>query len=90
MYKINSKTAPTYLQELFPDREDLYNLRTNDTFHIPCFQTMTYGKKSFQYYGSELLMHIPSNIRSKVPLSSFKSAVTSWLNSQNNANINFL
>jgi len=45
MYKIKSKTAPTYLQELFSDREDLYNLRTNDTFHISHFQTMTYGKK---------------------------------------------
>lgn len=51
MYKIKSKMAPTYLQELFSDRKDLYNLRTNDTFHIPHFQTMTYGKKSFQYYG---------------------------------------
>ena len=65
MYKRKSKMAPTYLQELFSDREDLYNLSTNDTFHIPHFQTMTYGKKSFRYYGSKLWMHIPSKSEAK-------------------------
>ena len=91
MYKIKNKMAPLYLQEIFSVREDIYNLRANDTFSIPQFNSIKYGKKSLRYYGAKLWAHIPSNIRSKVSLSSFKSAVTDWLHNQNDImNINFL
>ena len=50
MYKIKNKMAPLYLQEIFSVREDIYNLRANDTFSIPQFNSIKYGKKSLRYY----------------------------------------
>jgi len=91
MYKIKNKMAPTYMQEMFRTREDVYNLRDNDTFNIPVFKTIKFGRKSFKYYGAKLWINIPSNIRSKVSLNSFKSPVNKWLLTENNlSNIDFL
>ena len=91
MYKIKNKMAPAYMQEMFRTREDIYNLRDNDTFNIPVFKTIKFGRKSFRYYGAKLWINIPNNIRSKVSLNSFKSAVNKWLLTENNLlNIDFL
>ena len=79
MYKIKKEISPTYLQTLFAERELPYDMRDNDTFTIPTFNTINYGKRSFRYYGAKLWSEIPNSIKENVSLEGFKSAITKWL-----------
>ena len=91
MYKVKYKMVPEYIQELFSRRESNYDIRDNDLFDIPRFESITYGKKSFSYYGAKLWTNLPKEIKGKTSLVSFKSALTSWLlNKENLRNIEFL
>ena len=53
MYKIKNQTAPIFMQNLFVRRQSQYEMRDNDVYNIPRFKTVTYGKKSFRYYGAK-------------------------------------
>jgi len=91
MYKIKNQLSPSYVQSLFTNRESNYDMRDNDRFTIPNFNTVTYGKKSLRYYGAKLWTDIPTEIKERFSLENFKSAVTIWLeNIDDESNINFL
>lgn len=79
MFKIKRNISPQYLQSLFTNRETHYNMRDNNQFIIPHFNTVNYGKKSLNYYGAKLWSYIPIEIKESNSLASFKSAVTTWL-----------
>jgi hypothetical protein len=94
MYKVRKKTAPEYIREIFDTRENPYNLRDNDSFDLPQFNTITYGRKSFKYYGAKLWTNIPTEIKQSVSLSTFKRKIEIWLlnllENENNLTIEFL
>ena len=50
MFKVKSRLAPSYILDLVTNRELPYNVRDNDSFTLPNFNTITYGKKSLKYY----------------------------------------
>ena len=79
MYKIKNQMVPSYVQELFYRRESKYSIRDNDRFNIPRFKTITYGKKSFTYFGAKLWANIPKEIKEKPSIKCFNAALTSWL-----------
>ena len=91
MYKIKQQKVPIYVQEMFSRRESHYDIRDNDLFEIPHYKTVTYGKKSFRYFGAKLWANIPKEIKAKPSLTGFKDALTIWLlNIGNVSNIEFL
>ena len=91
MYKIKQQKVPIYVQEIFSRRESHYDIRDNDLFEIPRYKTVTYGRKSFRYYGAKLWANIPKEIKAKPTLTCFKDALTIWLlNIGNVSNIEFL
>ena len=79
MYKIKNCMAPDYLAELFNVRESNYIIRNSDQFTLPKFNTMTFGRKSFTYYGAKLWNNLPNEIKESSSLSSFKTALLPWL-----------
>ena len=88
MYNVKHEMVPEYIEELFSRGESNYDIRDNDLFEIPRFESITYGKKSFRYYGAKLWANLPKEIKEKASLISFKSALTSWLlNNDNLRNI---
>jgi len=87
MYKIKKQIAPEYLVELFSVRESHYNIRNQDQFNLPNFNTITYGRKSFSYYGTKLWTNIPNAIKECVSLSSLKVALSVWLDSIEDVNL---
>jgi hypothetical protein len=90
MYKVKHQMAPEYVQELFTRKESTYEIRDNNLFNIPRFKTVSYGKKSFMYYGAKLWANIPKEIKDKPSLKFFKDALTIWLlNVENVSNIEF-
>ena len=91
MYKVRKETAPLYIQELFETHTTSYDMRDNDKFSVPFFNTITYGKKSFRYYGSKLWNNLPNEIKQNGSLSTFKSGLSSWIRSLiNTENIDFI
>ena len=91
MYKIRKKIAPPYIQELFEFRTTSYDMRDNDQFSVPVFNSITYGKRSFRYYGSKLWNKLPYEIKQNISLSTFKSGLSSWIhNLINTENTDFL
>ena len=79
MYKIGNEMAPQYLSELFRVHESNYEMRDNNKFSLPPFQSIKFGKNSFRYLGAKLWNSIPLSIKNSNSLSTFKSAITQWL-----------
>lgn len=91
MYKVKNKLVPKYILEMFHIRDIVYDIRDNDLFNIPRFKTVTYGKKSFRYYGAKLWSMIPKEIKDKTSLTCFKDALTTWIiDRENVTNLEFL
>ena len=79
MYKVRTKTAPTYVCELFKPQESQYEMRDNEKLVLPRYNTVTFGKNSMKYYGAKLWNTIPVPIKSSSSLNIFKTAITKWL-----------
>ena len=79
MYKIKNQNAPNYLVELFNIREMAHSLRNHNQFAVPSFNTITYGRKSFVYYGAKLWNNLPNEIKESNSLTNFKTALTNWI-----------
>ena len=79
MYKIRKGMAPQYLSELFRVHESNYEMRDNNKYSLPPFQSIKFGKNSFRYLGAKLWNSIPLSIKNSNSLSTFKSAITQWL-----------
>ena len=86
MYKIKNHNTPIYIQELFNARLTNYDMRDNDKFTLPSFNSISYGKKSFRYYGAKLWNNIPFEIKQNVSLDTFKNSLSRWLESLDNVN----
>ena len=79
MYKVRKGTAPSYVTELFNLQQSHYEMRDNDKFVLPNYNTISYGKSSLRYFGAKLWNNIPVDIKSSSSLSTFKSSVNKWL-----------
>ena len=53
MFKVKHDLCPPNVRKLFSLKSSTYNLRSAD-FHIPRFNTVTYGKHSLRYIGPML------------------------------------
>ena len=88
MYKVRKDMSPSYLRELFKKQETQYDMRDNEKFSLPQYNTITYGRNSVKYLGAKSRNDIPSLIRKSPSLNTFKSAVKNWLLTQDNGDVN--
>ena len=73
MYKIVSKEAPSYLNNLFKYCNDKYEMREKGSrLILPKFNTEFSKNKSFSFIGAKISNSIPYSIRSAPTLSAFK------------------
>jgi ribonucleases P/MRP protein subunit RPP40 len=79
MYKVRNGTTPTYIKELFEEQRLAYDIRDNNKFVLPQFNTIKFGKNSFRYFGAKLWNYLPIEIKNMGSLNTFKSAVHRWL-----------
>lgn len=78
VYKCKHGLNPSYLNNLFTEREIPYGLRDSSRFQQPKFDTKTFGYRSFKYYGSKLWNSIPIEVKSSVSVEIFKSKMHTW------------
>ena len=75
MYKLKNNLAPTDVAELLNLNNSRYSLRNKD-FHLPTrFNTVTYGKHSFRYFGPLLWKRLNNKVKQSPSLQSFKNAI---------------
>ena len=75
MYKAKNNLAPTEVAELLNLNNSRYSLRNKD-FHLPIrFNTVTYGKHSFRYFGPLLWKRLNNKVKQSPSLQSFKNAI---------------
>jgi len=79
MYKITNGMSPNYLSDLFKKKDSKYSMRDNNKYILPRFNTVTYGKKSFRYFGAWLWNNIPADIKASSSINTFKVNITDWL-----------
>ena len=75
MYKAKNNLAPTEVAELLNLNNSRFSLRNKD-FHLPTrFNTVTYGKHSFRYFGPLLWKRLNNKVKQSPSLQSFKNAI---------------
>ncbi len=63
---------PSFMKEIFKRKVSAYGLRDEHKLIQPRANTVTYGIKSFSYYGSHIWHLLPTNIKGAVNISEFK------------------
>ena len=74
MFKVRHNLCPPTVKNLFSLKSSTYNLRGAE-FHIPRFNTVTYGKHSLRYIGPLLWNRLSTNIKTSPSLQSFKKQI---------------
>ena len=77
VYKANRNLSPTYIQELFSQKESSYDARSV-RMELPKFNTKTFGKNSISYKGAYIWNDLPSDVRNAISLSDFKNIIKNW------------
>jgi hypothetical protein len=79
MYKVFNARSPIIVSQIFPRNDNNhYNTRNFSDFIVPCIKTVHYGTETISYLGPKVWDIIPSNIKEKQSLQSFKIAIKTW------------
>ena len=68
-------TAPLYIQNLFKEKDSVYDLHNARQLELHRCRTTTYGLRSVSYKGASLWNKIPNYLRLKTELKEFKSSL---------------
>ena len=78
MFKIKNKLVPTPMQELFPEYDNIHNLRSErfwETFNV---RTVGFGTETLLFRGKKTWLLLPDEIRNSNTLSEFKAKIKNW------------
>ena len=78
MYKVKNNLSPTFMKNIFPDREIPYNLRNLNPFQPSNVNTVFNGTETISFRGPKTWALIPKEIRNLKSLNDFKAKVKLW------------
>ena len=78
VYKVKHDLAPPFSSSFFQKHETLYDLRRSDILHLPKYNTVKYGKHSFQYMGAFIWNALPNDIKLASTILDFKTKIKHW------------
>ena len=78
IFKTQNSINPLFMNEIFRERENMYNLRNNNEFVIPRIKTVNFGSESIRCRGPQIWFSLPQDIRNTEYLSLFKSKIKRW------------
>ncbi len=62
VFKSLNDLNPMFMKEMFVEKETPYSLRDNHILCQPKFNKITYGKNTFEYYGSHIWNMLPNDL----------------------------
>ena len=75
MFKVRHDLCPPTVKNLFSLKSSTYHLPRGADFHIPRFNTVSYGKHSLKYIGPMLWNRLSTNLKNLPSLQSFKKQI---------------
>ena len=77
VYKTKNSLNPSFMRELFKQRDLQYNLRNKNTLEIPKVVRTSYGIETVQFIGQKLWQMLLPNVRESPSLKAFKKELRS-------------
>ena len=71
MFKVKDQLSPIFMNKLFVQSNNSYNLRSNPGFITENIKTVTYGSETSSYRGPQLWNQIPPSIKNSKTLIEF-------------------
>ena len=78
MFKIINNQSPTFMNEIFPQRNAAYNLRNSNTFTVPIVHTVKYSTETVRYRGQHIWHTLPQEIKDANSVQQFKNRIKFW------------
>ena len=78
IYKMKHSLNPTFMRDVFAERNNQYNLRNENHLRLPVAKTTTYGLETIEYRGCLLWSTLPPEIKDSKSLSEFKRKIKKW------------
>ena len=78
IYKCLSCENPSFMRNIFQQKELAYNLRSGSLLMLPRAKTTTYGTSSLTFRGSILWNSLPDTIKSSPSVVCFKRSIKEW------------
>ncbi len=78
VFKSLNDLNPTFMKEMFQEKEVKYELRDSNILVQPKFNKISYGRNTFQYYGSHIWNQLPNAIKECTNINSFKELLKNW------------
>ena len=71
IFKTQNNKNPSFMNEIFRERVNMYNLRNNNDLVLPRIKTVNFGSESIRDRGPQLWFSLPQDIRNTESLSLF-------------------
>ena len=78
MYKAKHKLSPLPVQELFKQRDEVYNFRNKRCFEVPRVQNVSTGTETLRFRGIKTWDLVPDTIKESKSLAIFKGKIKNW------------
>ena len=78
MYKVKHGLCPTSISDLFPLKNNRYNLRKDHEFILPRIKSVKNGKETLAYRGPFTWALVPNEIKNAESFPEFKRKIKTW------------
>ena len=78
IFKTKNNLNPTFMKDIFAERDVQYNLRSRNHLQLPNVKTAKYGIENIQYIGHHLWASLPEAIKDFGTLANFKKKIKVW------------
>ena len=78
MYKVKHNLSPAPVQEIFKQRNEVYDFRNNRYWEVPRVQNVNFGVETLRYRGIKTWDLIPDDIKNSKSLTIFKGKIKDW------------
>ena len=78
IFKTKHNLNPTFMKDIFAERDVQYNLRSRNHLQLPNVKTAKYGIENIQYIGHHLWASLPEAIKDSGTLANFKKKMKVW------------
>ena len=78
IYKTKSNITPSFMTEIFIEKNPPYHLRSSNILQMPKPRTVRYGLESISFLGCKLWHGISNDIKQSLNISIFKKRIKEW------------
>ena len=78
IYKTKSNITPSFMTEIFVEKNPPYNLRSKNLLQMPKARTARFGIESISFLGCKLWYGISTDIKQSLSISIFKKRIKEW------------